>query len=147
MEDLRREKPCLKLYRDRFTTQPYNSLTSKWTSFFSSSPLPFLKYFIYLFMRDSEGGRDIGRGRSSLPAGSAMWHSIPGPQDHNLSQRQMLNHWATHVPSQLPPLMTMIPVPQHWFKSKSSHWPTMWPQWAQRLILSSVTATPVECGY
>ena len=24
--------------------------------------------------------------------GSLMWNSIPGPWDHNLSQRQMLNH-------------------------------------------------------
>ena len=27
-----------------------------------------------------------------------MQDSIPGPQDHNLSQRQTLNHWATQVP-------------------------------------------------
>ena len=30
--------------------------------------------------------------------GSLMWDSIPGPQDHALSQRQMLNHGATQVP-------------------------------------------------
>ena len=41
-------------------------------------------------MRDREA--DTGRGRSGLPAGSPMWASIPGPQDDNLSQRQMLNH-------------------------------------------------------
>ena len=42
----------------------------------------FLKNF-YLFMivteRERERGRDIGRGRSRLPAGSLMWDSIPGP--------------------------------------------------------------------
>ena len=26
-----------------------------------------------------------------------MWDSIPRPQDHALSQRQMLNHWATEA--------------------------------------------------
>ena len=48
--------------------------------------------FIYLFMRDTERGRDISRGRSRLPTGSLMRDSIPGPRDHNLSQWQMLNH-------------------------------------------------------
>ena len=28
-----------------------------------------------------------------------MWGSIPGPQDHDLSQRQMLNDWATQAPT------------------------------------------------
>uniref|UniRef100_A0A8C0KMG8 COP9 signalosome complex subunit 9 n=1 Tax=Canis lupus dingo TaxID=286419 RepID=A0A8C0KMG8_CANLU len=37
----------------------------------------------YLFMRDTERerGRDIGRGRSRLPAGSPTWDSIHGLQD------------------------------------------------------------------
>ena len=48
----------------------------------------FKKDFIHLFMR----GTERGRGRSRLPAGSPMRHSIPGPRDHDLSQRQMLNH-------------------------------------------------------
>ena len=51
----------------------------------------FFKDFIYLFMRDTERGRDIGRGRSRLPAGSPMRDLIPGPRDHILSQRQSLN--------------------------------------------------------
>ena len=42
-------------------------------------------------MRDTERDRDIGRGRGRLPAGSLMQDWIPGPQDHDLSQRQMLN--------------------------------------------------------
>ena len=46
-------------------------------------------------MRDT--GRDMDRGRSRLPVGSPMQDSIPGPHDHNLSQRQMLNHWATQA--------------------------------------------------
>ena len=61
--------------------------------------LDFLKDFIYLFMKDTqrERGRDTGRGRSRLHAGSPMWDSIPGLQDHTLGWRQMLNHWATQV--------------------------------------------------
>ena len=43
-------------------------------------------------MRDTQRGRDTGRGRSRLPAGSPMWDLIPGLQDHTLSQRQMLNY-------------------------------------------------------
>ena len=42
-------------------------------------------------MRDREGGRDIGRRKSRLLIGSPMQDSIPEPQDHTLSQRQMLN--------------------------------------------------------
>ena len=42
-------------------------------------------------MKEREKGRDVGRGRSTLQAGSPMWDSIPGPQDHDLSRRQMLN--------------------------------------------------------
>ena len=48
--------------------------------------------FIYLFMRDTERGRDTGRGRCRLPAWSPMWDLNPGPQHHTLSGRQMLNH-------------------------------------------------------
>ena len=42
--------------------------------------------------RKRERGRDMGRGKSRLPAGNSMWDLIPGPQDQALSQRQMLNH-------------------------------------------------------
>ena len=40
-------------------------------------------------MRDTqkERGRDTGRGRSRLHAGSPMWDSFPGLQDHTLSQK------------------------------------------------------------
>ena len=43
-------------------------------------------------MRDTERGRDTGRGRIRLLAESLMRDSIPGSRDHALSQRQMLNH-------------------------------------------------------
>ena len=45
----------------------------------------FLKDFIYLFMRDTQRGRDIGRGRSRLPAETLMQDLILGPRDHDLS--------------------------------------------------------------
>ena len=54
----------------------------------------FCKDFIYLFMRDTERerGRDTGRGRNRLHAGTLMWDSIPGLQDHALGRRWALNH-------------------------------------------------------
>ena len=56
-----------------------------------------LFFFLVTHERHTEKLRDIGRGR--LPAVSPMWDSIPGPQDHSLSQMQTLNCWATQVPS------------------------------------------------
>ena len=57
-------------------------------------PPPFFKIsFIYSW--ETEKGRDIGRGRSRLHAGSRLQDLIPGLWDHALSQRQMLNRWAT----------------------------------------------------
>uniref|UniRef100_A0A8C0N7X3 Family with sequence similarity 81 member B n=1 Tax=Canis lupus familiaris TaxID=9615 RepID=A0A8C0N7X3_CANLF len=47
-------------------------------------------FFKILFIHERQ--RDTGRGRSRLPTGSQMRTSIPGPQDHALSQRQTLNH-------------------------------------------------------
>ena len=58
----------------------------------------FLKIlFIYSWETYTERGRDIGRERSRLHAGSLMWDSIPGLQDHILSQRQTISHWATQA--------------------------------------------------
>ena len=49
-----------------------------------------------------ESGRDTGRGRSRLHAGSPMWDvrlnpGTPGQRQvlHTLGRRQVLNHWAT----------------------------------------------------
>ena len=58
--------------------------------------LTFLNFLIYLFMRDTERGRDTGREKSRLPARSGMWDLIPGPQDLDLSQRQMLTEVPRH---------------------------------------------------
>ena len=53
-------------------------------------------------MRDTkERGRDIGRGKSRLPAGGLRQDSISGPWGHNLNQRQILNHWATQASLEL----------------------------------------------
>ena len=56
----------------------------------------FFKDFIYSFMRyietERERGRDTGRGRSRLLAGSPTWDSTPGPQDQALGRRQAPNH-------------------------------------------------------
>ena len=41
-----------------------------------------VKDFIYSFMRHTERDRDIGRGRSRLPAGSPRGDSIPGLGSH-----------------------------------------------------------------
>ena len=51
-------------------------------------------------MSDTQREREAerhSRGRSRLPAGSPMWDSIPAPRDHDLSQKQMLNHGATQA--------------------------------------------------
>ena len=73
--------------------------TLKWISR-SSEVLLFLKDFIYSW--EIQRGRDRGRGRSRVPPeGSPMWDWNPGPQDHDQSQRQMLNHWAARVPLNL----------------------------------------------
>ena len=52
----------------------------------------FLRFYLFIHERYRESGRDIGRGRIRLAAGNPMWDSIPGPWDHDLGQRQMLNH-------------------------------------------------------
>ena len=45
-----------------------------------------------------ENGRDIGRGRSRLPAGSPMWGLDPRTPASCPGRRQVLNHGATQVP-------------------------------------------------
>ena len=44
----------------------------------------FLK-ILFIPERPMERGRDTGRGRSRIPAGSPMWDSNPGPRGHTLS--------------------------------------------------------------
>ena len=47
----------------------------------------FLRFYLFIHNRQRERGRDTGRGRSRLHAGSPMWDSIPGLQDHTLGCR------------------------------------------------------------
>ena len=46
-------------------------------------------------MRDTKTSRDTGRGTSRL---EGIRDLILEPRDHDLSQRQVLNHWAIHMP-------------------------------------------------
>ena len=48
--------------------------------------------------RETERGRDPGRGRSRVPVGNPMWGLDPRTWGHNLSQRQTLNHRAPQPP-------------------------------------------------
>ena len=57
----------------------------------------FKDFYIFIHERHRERGRDIGRGRGRLPVRRLMWDSIPVPQDHDLSQRQTINHWVTQA--------------------------------------------------
>ena len=64
-------------------------------SFFLTLSIQVFLDFFFLFrfhLFIHKRGRDIGRGRSRLPAGSLMQDSILGPQHQDLSQRQPLNH-------------------------------------------------------
>ena len=82
-----------------------------------------LKDFIYSFIheRHRERGRDLGRGRSRLLTGSPMWDSTPESRDHALSQRQMLNRWATQA-SQKTSFRPNLKEGQHGiFQSLASH--------------------------
>ena len=48
----------------------------------------FLRFYFYLFVRDTEREAETGRGWSRLPAESLMWDSILGLQDHTLGCRR-----------------------------------------------------------
>ena len=41
-----------------------------------------LRFYVFIHEGHRERGRDTGRGRSRLHAGSSMWDSIPGSRDH-----------------------------------------------------------------
>ena len=55
---------------------------------------PFFLFLKILFIheRHIQRDKDTGRGRRRLPAGSLMWYLIPGPLNHDPSQRQLFNH-------------------------------------------------------
>ena len=85
----------------------------------------FFQDFIYLFMRHTERGRDTGRGRSWLHAGSPTWHLILGPWDHDLSRRQMLNRQS--LPGALSQYFSKWPT--HDVIKSSMSWAAWLAQW------------------
>ena len=62
----------------------------------------FLFFLMILFIheRHRERQRHMQR-EEQASCEEPVWYSIPGPRDHHLSQRQMLNHWATQAPRKL----------------------------------------------
>ena len=73
----------------------------------------FLKYFMYLFMRDMERGRDPGRGRSRLPAGNPMRaHEprvpLPPPQPPPRIQPREEGSRPTTEPPRRPSLFSFL---------------------------------------
>ena len=74
---------CIEL---RYELHKIIDYTATIISFFS-----FLRFYLFIHGRHRERGRDTGRGRSRLHAGSLTWDSIPGLQDHTLGRRQTLN--------------------------------------------------------
>ena len=64
----------------------------------NSSYYLFFKDFIYLFMRDTQRERHRHRQRVKQAPGREPDAGLdPRPQDHTLSQRQILNRWATQA--------------------------------------------------
>ena len=70
------------------------SLAVKWGLAWMILLFFFFLKILCIYSWETHRGRAIGRGRSRLPTGSLIWDLIPGPRDHDLSRRQMLNHWA-----------------------------------------------------
>ena len=66
----------------------------------------FLRIYLLIHERHRERGRDIGRGRSRLLAGSPMWDLILDP-GIRLSRSQTLNCWATHK-SQICDILNLV---------------------------------------
>ena len=63
-----------------------------------SLPPPLLKIlFIYSWKTQREKGKDIGRGRSRLQAGSLMWESIPRTGIMPKADTQLLSHQASQI--------------------------------------------------
>ena len=58
--------------------------------------IPFFKKRFYLFIWKRESPRACASVREGQ--GGGRGRLIPGPRDHDLSQRQMLNWWATRCP-------------------------------------------------
>ena len=58
----------------------------------------FLNIFFIYSWKTERKSETQAEGEAGSLFFSSMSDSIPGLQDHALSQRQLLNHWATQVP-------------------------------------------------
>ena len=104
MEEFSRKTQQGKRLRGKFVVEPRTrgeglstscaALRSKGCTPLAQGPLKGVCLFKISFIheRHKERGRDIGRGRSRLPAGNPIQDWIPGPWDHTLSRRQTLKH-------------------------------------------------------
>ena len=70
-----------------------------WSPGFSKIQVSQLSFFYFLFfffkdlfVHERVRGRDTGRRRTGSLRGAPLRYWIPGPRDHDLSQRQTLNH-------------------------------------------------------
>ena len=59
-------------------------------------PFVLFNFFLRFYLRIHERHRDISRGKSRLLSGSLMQDSIPRPQNHDLSQRQIDAQLLSH---------------------------------------------------
>ena len=76
-------KPVYGMWRLHQAADLYGGVNSGFSFFFK----------IYLFIRDTERGRDPGKERSRLPVGSLIQDSIPEPWDYPLkADAQPLSH-------------------------------------------------------
>ena len=57
----------------------------------------FFRFYLFIHEKHGEKGRDRCKWRNRLHAGSLMWDLIPEAREYALSQRQMVNCWATQV--------------------------------------------------
>ena len=56
----------------------------------------FLRFYLFIHERHRERDEEAqAEGEAGSMQGVRRGNSIPGPQDHTLGRRQMLNHWAT----------------------------------------------------
>ena len=78
-------------------------------------------------------GRDTGGGRSGILTRILMQDSILGPWVHDLSQRQMLNHWAIQASPYLHTL-TQVQTFETWTPNLQNPRLLLWPQGTSVLV-------------
>ena len=80
--------------------------------------------FIYSWETQRERCRDTGRGRSRLHAGTPMLDLIPGPQDHALGWRQVLNRWVIQG-SPMKPILYLEDLKPFYPTTEDTKWYTL----------------------